>query len=87
MVARCGAAAPTSLLLTAALVNNELALSWPVTDFEFRLQSQAALGGPWKDVPNLPALNAAGDRYLVTLPIEAAAQFFRLTSEQPNPQF
>jgi hypothetical protein len=69
------AANPT---IRASRSGGNIVLAWPASDFNFAVQSRAALvGGPgWATLTNAPAL--VGTNWQVSLPLAAGPQFYQL---------
>jgi hypothetical protein len=62
--------------LAVELTPGGVALSWPDVPSQWQLQTRAALGGAWENVPATPTTQ--GGRNVVTLSVGAASRFFRL---------
>ena len=64
-------------LLEIALLGSNTLLSWPVGATNYHLQRATSLPGGWNNVTN--ATQIVDDKVQVTLPVNSAAKFYRLT--------
>lgn len=76
-VARLQMAVPT--LTIAAVLNQQLRLSWPILADGFSLESSSSITGPFIPVTHNPDTDQVSFENIVTLPLQPGAQqFFRL---------
>ncbi len=67
--------------LGAAVVSNNLVLSWPASYGDFIVQSTPTLQGSnaWNNVSNAPVV--ISNQFVITIPITNGAQFYRMVSQ------